>query len=201
MYIFGDVTETKRRRRDNSGGKRARTRAALIAAASALVGEKGYERTSLEDVAERAGMTRGAIYGNFKNRDELFLAIAGTRWKPIAPPFRPGAPLKEQMRILGRTVAEAARERRPSAVGAASFQVYALTHSQMRARLARDNAEIYRWASDALLQFVKEKDLPMPADKFVRVLHALTDGLLFLHFLTPSLITDDVIVEAFVALA
>lgn len=195
------MAEAKRRKLADSGGKRARTRAALVAAAAELVGEKGYERTSLEDVAARAGMTRGAIYGNFKNRDELFLAIAGTRWKPIVPPFRPGAPLKEQMRILGRAVAAAARERRASAVGAASFQVYALTHAQMRTRLARDNAEIYRWAVDGLLQFVKEKDLPMPADKFVRVLHALTDGLLFLHFLTPSQITDDVIVEAFVALA
>jgi hypothetical protein len=41
----------------------------------------------------------------------------------------------------------------------------------------------------------------MPADQFVRVLHALTDGLLYLRFLTPELITDEVIRSAFVALA
>jgi hypothetical protein len=34
----------------------------------------------MEDVARRAGMTTGAIYGNFKNRDELFIAMSETDW-------------------------------------------------------------------------------------------------------------------------
>jgi hypothetical protein len=41
----------------------------------------------------------------------------------------------------------------------------------------------------------------MPADQFVKVLHALTEGLLYLRFLTPELITDEVIGAAFEALA
>ena len=32
----------------------------------------------MEEVAKRAGMTTGAIYGNFKNRDELFIALGQT---------------------------------------------------------------------------------------------------------------------------
>jgi AcrR family transcriptional regulator len=32
-----------------------------------MIREKGYARTTLEAVAQRAGMTTGAIYGNFKN--------------------------------------------------------------------------------------------------------------------------------------
>jgi hypothetical protein len=35
----------------------------------------------------------------------------------------------------------------------------------------------------------------------VRVIHALTDGLTFLRLLTPELITDDVVMNAFDALA
>ncbi|MEP7311604.1 MAG: helix-turn-helix domain-containing protein, partial [Pseudomonadota bacterium] len=54
------------------GDKRQRTRSKLLAAARDLVRDKGYERTTLEDVASRAGMTSGAIYGNFRNRDALF---------------------------------------------------------------------------------------------------------------------------------
>src|SRR5262249_39683639 len=57
-------------RRRPKGDKRERTRAALLAAARDLIREKGYAQTTLEDIAERAGMTTGAIYGNFKNRDE-----------------------------------------------------------------------------------------------------------------------------------
>jgi hypothetical protein len=40
----------------------------------------------------------------------------------------------------------------------------------------------------------------MPATLFVRVLHGLIDGLLFLSFLTPELITEDVFFAGFEAL-
>ncbi len=63
------------RRRQPKGDKRERTRAKLLEAARSLIREKGYENTTLEEIAERAGMTTGAIYGNFKNRDELFISL------------------------------------------------------------------------------------------------------------------------------
>jgi AcrR family transcriptional regulator len=183
------------------GNKRERTRARLIEMAAQVIGEKGFDRTSLEEVAARAGMTRGAIYGNFKDREDLFLAVVESRWKPIVPPLRPGAALKEQMRILGQAVVAALPARRAAAIGAVSFQLYVLTHPEMRARLVRENARIYRWAAKELLRFVKASELPMSAEKFVRVIHALTEGLLFTHFLNPELVTGDVIVAAFDALA
>jgi hypothetical protein len=48
---------------------------------------------------------------------------------------------------------------------------------------------------------VPEKDLPMSPELFARVTHALRDGLMVLSFLTPELITDEVFVAAFEALA
>ena len=39
---------------DGAGGKRARTRAMLIEAAAAVIGEKGFDRASLEEIAARA---------------------------------------------------------------------------------------------------------------------------------------------------
>lgn len=188
-------------RRVPKGDKRERTRAKLIEVAAQVIGEKGYERLTLEEVARRAGMTRGAIYGNFKNREELILAVVSTRWQPIAPAWRPGASLKEQLRLLGEAVVASVPARRAQAVGAFSFQQYALTHEELRRQLVEVNAEIYRWAEHYLLQAVPESALPMPADQFVKVLHALTDGLLYLRFLTPELITDEVISAAFEALA
>jgi AcrR family transcriptional regulator len=183
------------------GGKRERTRARLIETAARIIGEKGYDRVTLEEVAARAGMTRGAIYGNFKNREDLILAVVGTRWQPIVPAWRPGAPLREQLRLLGEAVVAAVPARCAQAVGAVSFQQYALTHEDLRERLVKANADIYHLVEQALLQVVPASELPMPADQFVRVLHALTDGLLFLRFLTPELITDEIIAAAFEALA
>jgi AcrR family transcriptional regulator len=181
--------------------KRERTRQSLIDAAAQIIGEKGFHETSLEQVAARAGMSRGAIYGNFKNREDLFLAVVKQRWEPISPDLKPGATLREQMQAIGRAVAAAAPQRQKSAVGAVSFQLFALTHPEMRKRISKQNAEIYRQMAVGLAQFISPKDLPMPVDRFIRVLHALTDGLLFTRFLTPDLITDEVILSAFEALA
>lgn len=194
--------KTKVRKGVPKGDKRQRTRAKLLDAAALVIGEKGLDRTSLEEVAARAGMTRGAIYGNFKNKEEMFLAIAETRWKPIIPPEAPpGASLQERMRSLGQAVLAAAPERRANAAGALSFYIYNLTHEEMRTRMVTINAQIYRWAEERLLQAIPPGELPMPASQFVRVVHAMTEGVLALRFLTPELISDEVIIAAFEALA
>lgn len=176
--------------------KRERTRSALIEAATALVGEHGYERTSLEAVARRAGMSRGAIYGNFANRDDLFLAVAEAMWRPVSPAFPPGASLAERMRILGEAVADEAEARRGSAVGAISFQLYALTHKPMRERLLARNREIYRLMAEQA-RTDAQGELPLPPEVFVKTLHALIEGLMLTHFLTPELIDRKVITSAF----
>lgn len=185
----------------SKGGKRERTRAALIEAANAVIGEKGFDRASLAEIAARAGMTRGAVYGNFKDKEELFLAIVASHWQPAVPPFVPGASLKAQMRTLGRSVAQQAQARRRYAAAATSFQLYTLTHEAMRARMTIQNAQLYRRFAKELLRIVPAEALPMPAEKFVRVLDAVTTGLMFTYFQTPDLITEDVFVAAFEALA
>src|SRR3954463_15492117 len=106
---------TSSSRRKPKGDKRERTRAALLRAARALVRERGYERTTLEKVAKRAGMTTGAIYGNFKNRDELFIALGQTYWAPIAPKIRPGATFAEAMQAWAKATLAAVDERAPAA--------------------------------------------------------------------------------------
>src|SRR6187200_2014813 len=104
-------------RRKPKGDKRDRTRAALLEAARALVRERGYERTTLEKVAHRAGMTTGAIYGNFKNRDELFIALGQAYWAPIAPRIAPGATFAEVMHAFAKATLAAVDQRAPAAIG------------------------------------------------------------------------------------
>jgi len=192
---------SKRTQVHSSAGKRARTRAKLIEAAAEVIGERGYDRASLEDIAARAGMTRGAVYGNFKGKEELFLALVATHWRPIIPPMKPGASLKEQMRILGRTVAREAHARQKQAAAATAFQLYTLTHKPMRSRMTQQNTIIYRRMARELVKVISARDLPMPAEQFVRVLDALTTGLLFTYFQTPGLITEETFISAFEALA
>jgi len=129
------------------------------------------------------------------------LAVVAARWEPVTPPFKPGASLKTQMRILGQAVVASLAKRHRSAVGAASFQVYALKHEKLRKRIVKANAQIYTQFAGALAKLVPARELPMPPERFIRVLHALSDGLVMLRFLTPELISDDDIIAAFEALA
>ena len=47
----------------------------VTAAALALFLERGFARTRMEDVARRAGVSKGAIYLHFDNKEDLFRAV------------------------------------------------------------------------------------------------------------------------------
>lgn len=51
------------------------TRGALLRVARELFTEKGYAATATEDIVQRAGVTRGALYHHFRDKAELFQAV------------------------------------------------------------------------------------------------------------------------------
>jgi AcrR family transcriptional regulator len=53
----------------------AATQGALLSAARRLWGERGYAAVSTPEIAEAAGVTRGAMYHQYANKTELFLAV------------------------------------------------------------------------------------------------------------------------------
>jgi TetR/AcrR family transcriptional regulator, transcriptional repressor for nem operon len=54
--------------------KAERTKQLIIEKTAPLFNQKGYAGTSLNDISEATGLTRGGIYGNFENKDEVALA-------------------------------------------------------------------------------------------------------------------------------
>src|SRR6266403_1869396 len=59
--------------------RRELTRSTLIDAAADVFAKRGFHAASLEEIAEAAGFTRGAIYKNFENKEELFFAVIERR--------------------------------------------------------------------------------------------------------------------------
>ena len=51
------------------------TRNSILDAALTLFDEQGYTQTTLSSVARKAGVTRGAIYWHFENKDEILVAL------------------------------------------------------------------------------------------------------------------------------
>ena len=187
-------------RRKPKGDKRQRTRAALLEAARALIRQRGYERTTLAAVAKKAGMTTGAIYGNFKNRDELFIALGQAYWPPVAPQVAPGASFAEAMHALAKATLAAVDERAPVAVGRLTGLAYALRHRELRSRVSEVTRSSYEFGAEWLRGFDR-RELPMPPEQLVCTLHALIEGLVMQRILTPELCPDDVFYAAFAALA
>ncbi len=188
-------------RRRPKGDKRARTRAALIDAARQIIREQGYDALTLASVAERAGMTTGAIYGNFKNRTDLLMAIAQVSGAPIMARTWPGMSFRELMHETATALIEALPQRRAAMVGTLGFHIETLTHPDLRERALAETREIYQRIAAMTPQLIPADRLPMPAEVLVPVMHALLDGLVLHRVLTPELVPDEVIYAAFEALA
>jgi AcrR family transcriptional regulator len=187
-------------RRKPKGNKRERTRAKLLEAARQLVREKGYDHTTLEAVAKRAGMTTGAIYGNFKNREELFVALGHAYWPDIKPKVKPGATLPKIMRAIAKATIAVMPERKAAAVGRLTGLAYTLGNEDLWAQVQSVTAQSYAAGAQWLRTIVGEGELPMPAEQLVRVIHALSEGLVLQALVTPELFPNSVYYAAFDAL-
>lgn len=64
-----------RRKRLTQTEQRARTRARLLEAAEHVFAERGFHAASVEEIAEQAGFSTGALYWNFANKEDLFVAL------------------------------------------------------------------------------------------------------------------------------
>ena len=183
------------------GDKRERTRAALLEAARQLIRERGHEAATLDAIAERAGMTTGAIYGNFKNREDLFIALAQAYWSPIKPKVREGATFAEVMRAIADATIAAISDRQSVVVGRLTGMAYAIGNEEMRQRVLGVTRDSYAMGEEWLSFVVPSDQLPMPAAQLVRVIHSMVEGFTFQRLLTPELISDETIRSGFLALA
>src|SRR4051794_24769266 len=70
------VQEAKRpRERLTNAERQARTRARLLEAAAKVFARRGFHAASVDEVAGEAGYSTGALYHQFKGKEDLFLAL------------------------------------------------------------------------------------------------------------------------------
>lgn len=60
------------------------TRAALVAAARDVFAERGFADTTVDEVVQRAGVTRGALYHHFASKEDLFRVVYETVERELA---------------------------------------------------------------------------------------------------------------------
>ena len=183
-----------------SGGKRERTRAILIAATLDVVAEKGFAAASLEEIAKRAGMTRGAIYSNFAGRGELLLAAMGSKGLTLAPVHPADSSLRAQLRAVADALIAALPRAQGESKFLAEFQLYALADPDLRRDIAAGYAAAFGEAADHLAER-HGSELAIAPRRLAVVMQSLALGLMCQYLLTPEEVSDEVVIAAFEALA
>ena len=180
---------------------KARTRQRLLAEAQRLFRERGYAATSLEQIAEAADVTKGAIYGHFSSKEDLLLSAI-----EAAPTPDYGTVLNDRSRPLRERLAEFGRA---MAVDEATTDKAGLAVSlEFVAALLRSPDALRRYGADLgrrLEELAAEDDeQPRPGITPVEawaVGHALFLGLQIYQCIAPDILTPAVFERAHELLA
>src|ERR1700729_3259903 len=101
-------------RRETQVARSARTRGALLLAARELFAEKGFAATGREEIAERAGVTRGALYHHFASKRDVAAAVVDELTAELVDLGGAGGlagnGVREQLRLGCRAYMEACAE-------------------------------------------------------------------------------------------
>ncbi|MGH6998340.1 MAG: TetR/AcrR family transcriptional regulator, partial [Phenylobacterium sp.] len=179
--------------------KRQRTRAALVEATLAIIAERGIAAVSLDEIAARAGVTKGAIYSNYRNKGELLWEAVDRRRPHLTPEAKPGDPMA-QARAIARAIMAALPDAEREAAFHSELQVYIRTDPELRAR----QAEQQKAQLDDIARQITEgfgDRLAMPPRTVALAVQALILGFTTQWERTPEEVTEDLVTAAFEALA
>jgi AcrR family transcriptional regulator len=147
--------------------RREKTRRDLLTAAETCFITRGFHATSVDEVAERAGYTKGAVYSNFASKEDLFFAVYQRRVERTLAEIEPGLRQAGPERALD-WLATSTIERRDRDDGwlAVFFEFWAhvLRHPELRDRFAAIHARILEQLADAVRLLADERGRALPSD-------------------------------------
>ncbi|SDC96386.1 transcriptional regulator, TetR family [Glycomyces harbinensis] len=185
---------------------RAQTRERLLAAAEELFVERGVNGASVEQIAERAGFSRGAFYGNFDGRHDLVLALLERRTEreleevaALGEGAASFAEVLERLRAFNRRRAEHLEHWYAMRT---ELLLYALRNPEVRPQLARREYLARKALAEGIAAALSRHGAAPAADPAFLglIVHALEDGLLIQRLIAPDGVGDEVVVDAFALL-
>src|SRR5829696_94852 len=147
--------------------RREQTRQELISAAEACFVTRGFHATSVDQVAEQAGYTKGAVYSNFTSKEDLFFAVYERRVEQILTEVEPGlrqAGPEHTFDWLATTTIQ--RRDRDDGWLAVFFEFWGhvVRHPELRKRFAAIHARFLEPLADAVQHLAEDRGLALPAD-------------------------------------
>ena len=170
---------------------RARTRAAVIDAAMVVFARRGFAGASMEEIAAEAGFTRGAVYSNFDDKADLFLAVIEEREHRRVDEISALLRGSDSPADFFTSLAAANRQRETVeqwVLLRIEFWLYAMRNPEVRPRLIERNRALLASVEQAVRAILAEAGIPppRPVADIAAVVQGLDEGLSLLHLLDPE---------------
>jgi AcrR family transcriptional regulator len=187
---------------------RERTRELVLDSAAVIFRRDGFHQASIDEIAEEAGFSRGAVYSRFANKEEFFLALhdreAQRRVQLIAERLLDDGTLPDAARIAARTFYERHLADPGWSLLMAEFTVHAARNHDVARRL-REQDQVMREASTRLIAEIcarkciecDERD----ANEVVTAMMAVGCGITLEQQVAPETINLEMVEDLYVAIA
>ena len=183
--------------------RKARTREEILEAAHRVFLRDGFHRATLDDIAEEAGYTTGAVYSNFDGKDGLFLALLdqqfAVRLAPHVERFNAARSLDEGLRASVSVLAETARREPLWAPLLVEFWTHASRDPRLRAEALSRHDRVLDEMGEALTSIAERFGVAWsrPGRELIRSASAFARGMALERLLDPDGVPAEVFEEEF----
>jgi AcrR family transcriptional regulator len=186
--------------------KKAHTRRRLLDAAAEVFARRGFAATSLDEIADAAGFSKGAVYSNFAGKEDLFLSVldehVGRQMLDIRGDIDVTRTPGEQVAEAGQRFMDLFQRERAWYLLTFEFLVYAARNPEFQVEFAA-RTRVQREAVVAMLEenaAVMEIPMPLPPERMAVALEALANGIAFAKLTDEQGVPDDLVGELFALL-
>jgi AcrR family transcriptional regulator len=188
--------------------RRALTRAHLLAAAAEVFAERGYHAATLDQIAEVAGFSKGAVYSNFASKDDLFLALIKERSESLvrdygeveaADHLDPAELISALADVYLRRGTDLTRDWALFT----EFDLWALRNPDVQSRLVEGSRAMRDLVTDLVRRHCEQVGIepPLPPEDIASLYIAIFQGLWQQKALDPEAVPDDLAARAIVLVA
>jgi AcrR family transcriptional regulator len=190
---------TRPARAEGRGG-----RAELLEAALELFAERGYRDASVDEIAARAGYSKGALYWHFSSKDDLFFALLEERidrpWRETIELLESAPPEHDMAPEASQRFAEVLRGQRELLLLNHEYWSQAVRDPKLRARYARRQAKLRAALARAItarLEHLGAKRVDAAAEELATVFMSLTSGLAQEKLVEPDAVPEHLLGNTF----
>jgi AcrR family transcriptional regulator len=183
--------------------RRQQTRDHLLAAAAQVFADRGFHGATLDAVAAAAGFSKGAVYSNFKNKEDLFLALLESGYSREVESLKATmeaseVPAESRLTDFIPLIVEGADQSLSPGTWAVlymEFALYAVRHPAARRKLAELDEDNIAAVAELISEDKTGLQDAESVKRAARIVEALFRGISLMRVLDPDAV-DEALLES-----